>query len=277
MLQFSAKGFYWTSQYLEHIKTGCLIESITVNTPVIDFSVPITEKLRKDAVGYLGLIEKQCRHIGLVIAAETALETCEKLESGKSMDNCQWLLDQINGIQKIVEKELKGKFFFYSPPERSKFFPKADDPLLFGKDVGDSFPSASFDIYEAGVCLALARGSACVFHLMRTLEIALASLGSVFGVSLAHTNWAPAIEQIESKIRDMNKDPTWKALPDCKEKQESYAQAASHFGILKDAWRNYTMHVRGKYTEEEAEHVFENTKGFMKKLVDLGLKEVACP
>lgn len=64
----------------------------------------------------------------------------------------------------------------------------------------------------------------------------------------------------------MNKDPVWKALPDCKEQQEFYAQAASHLGILKDAWRNYTMHLRGKFTQEEAEQVFNNVRGFMQKI-----------
>jgi hypothetical protein len=85
-------------------------------------------------------------------------------------------------------------------------------------------------------------------------------------VSLEHTNWAPAIEQIESKIRNMHKDPAWKSLPDCKEQQEFYAQVASHFGILKDAWRNYTMHSRGVYTEEQAERIFDNIESFMQQL-----------
>ena len=140
------------------------------------------------------------------------------------------------------------------------------DQRVFGKAVGDAFPSATYDIAESGACLALDRGTACVFHLMRVLEIGLTVLGAKFGVSLAHTNWAPAIEEIESKIRNMHKDPAWKALPDCKEQQEFYAQAASHFGILKDAWRNHTMHKRGFYTEEQAEHLFLNIKGFMQKL-----------
>ncbi len=65
----------------------------------------------------------------------------------------------------------------------------------------------------------------------------------------------------------MHKHPDWRDMPDCKDHQEFYAQAASHFGILKDAWRNYTMHVRGgKYTEEEADRIFTNVKGFMEKL-----------
>lgn len=101
---------------------------------------------------------------------------------------------------------------------------------------------------------------------MRVLEIGLAALGKAFGVSLEHTSWAPAIDQLESGIRNMHKDPAWKALPDCREQQEFYAQAASHFGVLKDAWRNYTMHIRGFYSEEQAEQIFDNVKAFMQKL-----------
>ena len=103
---------------------------------------------------------------------------------------------------------------------------------------------------------------------MRVLEIGLTALGNVFNVSLAHTNWAPALEEIESKIKNMRKDPVWNALSDCKEQQEFYSQAASHFGVLKDAWRNYTMHARGKYTEDEAELIFRNAKSFMQKLAE---------
>jgi hypothetical protein len=101
---------------------------------------------------------------------------------------------------------------------------------------------------------------------MRTFEIGLAILGKKFGLSLANTNWAPAIEQIESAIRNMHKEPAWRAFPDYKELQEFYAQTISHFGVIKDAWRNYTMHARGKYTEEEAKIMLLSTKKFMQKL-----------
>jgi hypothetical protein len=103
---------------------------------------------------------------------------------------------------------------------------------------------------------------------MRVLEIGLGVLGAVFGVSLAHTNWAPAIDQIESKTRDMHKDPAWKAKPDYKEQQEFFAQAASHFGVLKDAWRNYTAHARGKYDGNEASDILTSVRAFMQKLAN---------
>lgn len=108
---------------------------------------------------------------------------------------------------------------------------------------------------------------------MRVLEIGLTSFGAVFGVSLAHTNWEPAIREIESNIREMHKDPKWKSLPDCKDKQEKYSQAASHFAVVKDAWRNYTMHARGNYGDNEAEMIFLNVKAFMQKLAKMGLSE----
>ena len=52
----------------------------------------------------------------------------------------------------------------------------------------------------------------------------------------------------------------------------------SHFGILKDAWRKTPyMHAGGRYTDSEAERIFENVKGFMQQLAErptVGLADV---
>lgn len=268
MLSFQAWNFFWCGLTLRGIEQDCLIGSIPVegDTPMFALSRDLDEKARDKALASLGRVAVEFSGIGLRITSETTSELIAALQDTSHRHNFQWLIDQVKAIQGLSRKEIAGKAFFYVPAERMKFFPKMRDPHIFGKAVGDAFPSAMQDIAESGVCLALDRGSACVFHLMRVLEIGLTALGTTFGVSLAHTNWAPAIEEIERKIRDMHKDPAWKVLPDCKEQQEFYAQTASHFGILKDAWRNYTMHVRGFYTEEQAERIFENVKGFMQKL-----------
>ncbi|MGC8536626.1 MAG: hypothetical protein ACP5QR_14025 [Rhizomicrobium sp.] len=128
------------------------------------------------------------------------------------------------------------------------------------------FPSATFEIREAGNCFALGRFTASVFHLMRVLEIGLTAVGKVFNVSLAHTNWEPAIRELESKIRGMRQDPDWKSVSDYKEQQEFYAQAISYLVVAKDAWRNYTVHARGKFTEEEAALMMKNIQAFMQKI-----------
>ena len=270
MLQFSARMFFWCGQALHRIKSDCMLGSAIVSgdEPLFDRSKAIDEKARDKAFESLKQVEAEFRKVGMGITADTVRELMEVLfiPTWEKRQNFQWLSEQIAAIESLAHKELREKVFLYIPPERAKFFPTVKHKHAFGDEVGQAFPSATYDISESAMCLALARGTACVFHLMRTLEIGLTAIGATFGVSLAHTNWAPAIEQIESKIRDMHKDPTWKALPDVKEQQEFYSQAASHFGVFKDAWRNYTAHARGKYTEEEAELIFVNTKWFMQKL-----------
>lgn len=270
MISFQAWNFFWCGYTLQNIYQDCLIGSIPIegDTPIFGVTRDLDDKARKKALRSLQFIATEFSTIGLRITAETTTELVRELENSSHRHNFQWLMDQVDAIQKLSRKEIAGKVFFYVPAERIKFFPKMSDPHIFGKAVGAAFPSAVFDIAESGACLALDRGSGCVFHLMRVLEIGLIVLGAKFEVSLAHTNWAPAIDEIERKVREMHKDPNLKALRDCKEQQEFYAQAASHFGVLKDAWRNYTMHVRGKYTEEEAERIFETVKGFMQKLAE---------
>jgi hypothetical protein len=43
--------------------------------------------------------------------------------------------------------------------------------------------------------------------------------------------------------------------------------------ILKDAWRNYTAHARGIYTDEQADAIYRNVEAFMQKLAGIGLRE----
>jgi hypothetical protein len=271
MLQFSAYNFFFCGRALREIKSDCYIASIPGdgNDPIFALPHPLDDLSRSKATKSLKFVEAEFRKIGLDVTADMTKDVVDSLEKpGHRPQNYQWLIDQIATLEKLADRELHGKFFLYIPAERAKFWPSMKKPNIFGDDVASKFPSATFDAGNSGVCLATGTATAAVFHLMRVLEIGLTSLGGVFGVSLAHTNWAPAIEQIESKIRGMQKDPVWKALPDCKEQQEFYAQAASHFAILKDAWRNHTMHVRGKYTEEEAERIFETVKAFMQKLAE---------
>jgi len=229
----------------------------------------LDQHAKDKALGHLPDIEKAFRFLGLSITADTVKELEDSIVSDKR-NSFQWLLDSIDGIERLAEKELKGKFFLYIPPERLKCWPsyKSNDPGVFGKQVDDKFPSAKYDIRCAGMAIGTALSTAAVFHLMRVMEIGLTALGKVFGVSLAYTNWEPAIAQIESRVAGMRSDPTWKSLPDCKEQQEYYSQAVSYLRTVKDAWRNYTMHARAKYTEEEAEQIFNAVKGFIRKLAE---------
>jgi hypothetical protein len=275
MDQFSASVTYWAGQIMESLKRDCLAHAGGVGDRDFSFTPhalydPIDDKTFDKAIDCLSKVEEHCRKIGLQIAADTIQH--EVLVPLKEVPprplSYQWLLQHLYSLQRLIQREMSNRLFLYVPPEKARYWPQMKAPFAFGERVNKAFPSANFDIHNASICLAASIATAAVFHLMRVLEIVLSVLGNKFGVSLANTNWAPAIEEIESKIRAMHKDPVWKALPDCKEQQTFYSQAASYFGIIKDAWRNHTMHTRGKYTEQEAEHIYNSVKAFTQKLAE---------
>lgn len=265
MFQFSASLFFTIGTMMESLFSQSLSKPTFGSVPFDSrlLKQPLDEELREKAIRTYELIARECKDVGMQISSETATELVETIKKFSSYDY-DTLISDNGALRKLLEKEMRGKCFIYMTPERSRFWPKLDTFIL-GDNVARSFPSVKYDALEAAACLALARSTGCVFHLMRVLEIALGVLGAKFGVSLEHTNWQNAIDQIESKIGRMNQDAGWKALPDCKEQQEFYSQVISYLGVSKDAWRNHTMHIRGKFTEE-AQLIFENTKKFMQKL-----------
>jgi hypothetical protein len=89
--------------------------------------------------------------------------------------------------------ELSAKIVFMIPHGKASYY-QSDEPL-FGNEVFNAFPSANDDIAEAGTCLALERGTACVMHLMRVSEVGLASLGSELAVS-KQNDWVPTLEKL---------------------------------------------------------------------------------
>jgi len=265
MLAFSAEKFYWCGAKLREIRCDCYLAAMVCidGEPGVQMSRESNGPGREKAIKDLPYVAKQFREVGLVITADTVLDLVKKLQQEDHRRSIEWLIENIGAVESLALKELRGQLFLYVSPEKAKFWPAPTHPL---GSAASQFPSASPDIFSAATCLATGHSTAAVFHLMRVLEIGLTALGKVFGVSLAHTNWGPAIDQIESAVREMHKDQNWKVLPDCKDLQTFYAQAASHFGILKDAWRNYTMHGRVKYEQDEAERIFDNVRGFMQKL-----------
>lgn len=252
MILCSGERLFWAGAAIESLKADCFFKTGLGESPLPPsyFKGPIDEQTIDKSLQWLAIIQKDCELLGMRVSAETASDI-QAVMAFAERTCYQSLQNRLDNLKDLIRREMKTKVFFYVTPERLRFWPSNTKPHIFGDQVGQSFPSASVDISEAGICLALARATASVFHLMRVLEIGLAALGAIFGISLAHTNWAPAIDQIENKIREMHKDAAWKALPDCKGQQEFYAQVASHFGILKDAWRNgnsgFVVGSRGRW------------------------------
>ena len=171
------------------------------------------------------------------------------------------LEENLEMVRRTVHAELSGIVFLRINKSDQGYY---ENESLFGDQVAENFSDAKYDIAEAGKCFALNRSTACVLHLMRVLELGLNSLANHFQVAFTHVNWNQVIEQIESQIRKIDKDPNKPAA--WQDDRKFYSAAANQFRYFKDSWRNYAMHIHDKYTPEEALIVYTSVKVFMEQI-----------
>lgn len=160
--------------------------------------------------------------------------------------------------------ELSANWFLAIPADQRELYEQRTAP--FGDAVEARFPKAAKDIRAAARCFALNEWTACVFHLMRTLEHGLRWLAVEVGLgadAMAHENWKNVIDLIEAKIRAME------GLPKSPEKiarLKELSRLASQFRYFKDAWRNHVSHAHESYDDREAENVWHHVKTFMEQM-----------
>jgi hypothetical protein len=163
-------------------------------------------------------------------------------------------------LRENIEIELLSRRFLFVPSPKAALF---DQEELFGPAVAQNFRMASFHIREAGACLALGRPTAAVYHLMCVLEMGLDSLADSVGMPCSERNWGAILADISTRIQSIslgksatpaNWDKTW------------YNEVAVELFHFKEAWRNHTSHGRSRFTETEAENIFNHVKAFMGKL-----------
>lgn len=136
---------------------------------------------------------------------------------------------------------------------------------LFGEGVTLKFPTAAYDVEEAGKCLALDRSTASAFHSIRCLEAGIRAMARCLGIpdptKGSDRGWFKLLGAIQKEL-DRRWPPSARLSGDGRFFEEAHAALAA----MQNPWRNATMHLDQKYTDEEARHVFEVVKGFMTKL-----------
>lgn len=150
--------------------------------------------------------------------------------------------------------ELSACLFLYVDPAGAALY---EGKHPFGEPVSERFPSALLDIEEAGKCLALHRATACVFHLMRAMEVALRVLMTDMGEPYdpkVHTDWTVLLSKCNQHIGSAGA------------KQDFYRDAMTMLTSVKFSWRNPTMHLRNVYTEETALDVWNAVRIFIRHL-----------
>lgn len=279
MLKFSAADWNEIIRELEALQNA-------LNTKLINVWL---EGDREGVITPLKKISESCDHlglnfsrsyaeeiIGLVAGTQSVRESIKKFlgqlrkggpkqPSKNAPDDKeltpQILQEEINILRKRIDDELNGRDFFALEQKWTPYFYEA---FPFGREVNSAIPRAIKDIEEAGKCLALERSTACVFHLMRVMEISLQQLGNKLEIGmefLEDAQWNNILEKLDKTIR---------ALPrgtrEEKEVQGRYGEVSSHLFAVKNAWRNDVMHVRGIYTQEDAAEIFNHVKAFTRNL-----------
>jgi hypothetical protein len=217
-----------------------------------------TDTERQNAIKNIAFVASQCEDAGLLNIATYIKDQIPLVDyQGVAFSD---YVKHFGNLQGMLQSEMRSVKFLRV--DRQNFY--GSDPQ-FESFVTDIYPILTYDIVEAGNCLALERTTACVFHLMRIVEFCVQKLGEKLGVPLVNESvWQKIMDQVDSRIRDMPEKPAAK-----KRLKEKYADVAGHLYNVKVAWRNPVMHPKRTYTAEEAEHLFTTVRMFTELMVRL--------
>lgn len=220
------------------------------------FRVECPDDVQHQLTASLTQLCGQLEEINLTMSHKTASRLLAAMvdrnvnEYGSLMDELQHrLIDELDSVTMLVV-----------PSNRKAYYDSAE--AIFGDDVMAKFPSAAREAEEARKCYALGRNTACVFHLMRILELGLNCLAQALHVSFDRRNWEHIINDIEKKIQSIGPadGATWK------NEEQFYSEAAVQFRYLKNAWRNHVMHIRDSHDEDSAMEIMNHVRGLTRHL-----------
>ena len=166
-------------------------------------------------------------------------------------------------LKRSIVREMRANLFLHIPEDRKRYFSDAD---LFGPKVSEAFPSAIYDMEQAGKCLALARYTACIFHLMRVLEVALRTLGKTLHDPSLDPKTNPTWDRILRRFNDELGKERSKRSPEWAADDVFFSGAATMLMGVKTAWRNPTMHVDINYDEEQVLDIWDQVRSFMRHI-----------
>lgn len=191
---------------------------------------------------------------------------------GRRPFTLQELSFQFSELTEMIARILGENKFVIIPSADAWFF---DNYLIFGEEVARSFPNANKEIIAAGTSYAVGCYSACVFHLMRAVELGARSMINALKLQRYLTrngrripvelcDWGTLIVALDEGVARLSQGIRTSKRK--KDNFEFYNHALGSFRNFKDAWRNNVSHMRKSYEQNEARDVLENTRQFMQHL-----------
>jgi len=243
-----------------------LIDSVTVlSTYILDRdskeSDVQSETFYQSVIQRFSELSCQLADMGLIMSQKKSERIRDELVGGARIPD---LREQFDELRARVKDELDLVLTLLVPATDMRLY---ESPLaVFGSDTVDHFPGVGLEVEEAGKCLALNRGTACVFHLMRTMEVGLRALGKSLNDPDMDPKRNPSWEAILKKSDRELQQPYAGRCPEWQGDPQFFAEATATLRAVKDAWRNPTMHVDIRYDEEQARDVWNAVRAFMRHL-----------
>lgn len=223
---------------------------------------PMTDAVRATAIKSTDAMLNDCSAWGL----ESVVDQCNRIgrylrETEKAMP--LELSKMFEELQNRSEDELNRQACFVLRPDKARLY---DEVKPFGEDVSVRFSNAILHIEEAVKCYATGRNTACVFHLMRVMEVGLRGLGKSLNNPNLDPKRNPTWEAILKPCDDELKKPLKDRTDEWRSDELFFSNATANLRAVKDAWRNPTLHVEINYDEERALEIFNAVKAFMRHL-----------
>ena len=247
MLRFYAESFCRTSgligQVYAQIQQG--IQPTTFGWKTISSS--------------LAEVDKYCREMGLAATCAQMARVQQMLTTDSGSFRIETFGMALMEVQTRLIDELEARALYAVESDYAGYVTDHQ----FAPSVVDRFPDSAFDLDEAAKCYAFGRSTACVFHLMRITEHGLNAVAGLLSiVDPLGPNWDQVIKKIDSELKADYKDRRFKG------QAEVLSHISTHLHAVKIAWRNKTMHVDKKHTQEEAREIYSATRGLMRYLAE---------
>ena len=266
MLQIHARRFITLLDDVGRLQIQCT-KGTALNNPEVFGSV-------------LSAVRQDCQLLELISASkqiETIRDVGAEWIKG-TVPTWAHLANLVAELQTRIEEDLEEAVFLQVLPEKvrhcfkrvrqngiTEFSLKTPEDF-FGAEVVEKFRSSAKDIEEAEKCYSRGCHTACVFHLLRVLEIGVRALGKSLGNPALDPKKNPTWESILRKCDEELQKPWAERCAEWRSDPTFFTEATANLRAVKDAWRNPTMHVECDYDSEQAWKVLGAMRAFMQQL-----------
>jgi hypothetical protein len=227
---------------------------------------PLSEAEINNITEVIAEVQKYCTSVEFHDAAAIATETLIHFKYMPHHLNPSSVNSEVRHVKNALEREMFNHKFVHVKKDRMGYLNKEK---LFGEGVSVAFPSAAFDIAEAGNCLAVESNVATVYHLMCAVEYGLRAVAwdrrIVFPKGpIELQQWGDILKELDTAVFQIQQ---WPKSHTREAAHEFYNKAMLEIRSFNGAYRRHIMHSRERaYSRHDALAIFNHVKDFLRLL-----------